>query len=145
MSNDNVTIAKIEELEGFSPRNGTNEEDGLTMWYNKIRQKRLIDLTDGDIAKAIRQEIFLTYTVSEAIKRLRVNPAIGALYDGEVMNALSAVRVEFWISNPLRFEVKSLIESIRSGNLFSDDYQWTFEDDEQNFYKDLSKLEVQLK
>ena len=143
MFSKDITLAELEEVEG-SPRNSTNEEDGLTKWYNKIRQKRLSELSDGDIARAIRQKIFLTHTVPEAIRRLMINPVLGDLYDGEVMTALAEIDEDFWISDSRRSEAKPLIELIKSGNFLTSDYQWTFEDDEENFYKAMRQLEARL-
>ena len=141
----NLTIADIEQLEGLENRGEENPEVGLAIWYKGIRNKKLSELDDGDIAKAIRQKVFLKYLLPETINRIGKNPTLGSMYDGEVIDALAGIDEGFWMKNvDLRISYKKLTESIMAGKIELDSFNWTFDDDREQFDSNIKILSKKL-
>ncbi len=123
----NITIRDIEKLEGIE-YNGYDFESSLTVWYDKVRTKKLIELIDGDIARFIRQRIFLDYIVCEALDRIKLDPLIGEMFEGEVLINLAEIESDFWENNR---EVSNIAKTIL-GNIDikkSESYEFLFEKD----------------
>lgn len=107
-----LTIIEIEKMKGVRYE-GIIIESTLTIWYDQLRLKRLCDLTDGDIARCIRQEIFLDYTIDEALYRIALDPFVGEQYDGEILINLAELDKDFWTMNTDIFKkVKHTIKNI---------------------------------
>lgn len=141
----NLTLKEIELSEGIKKEPKVESDSGLSIWYNEIRDKKVSELTDGDIAKLIRQKIFLKHIVPETIKRLSINPTIGSMYDGEVLNAISGIKSDFWAnSTTLRDETTKLVELIIVKKLVPNDFEWITEEDEQEFYENAATLKRNL-
>ncbi len=144
-SNVDLIIKDIEILEGIIYETNPEPDSGLSVWYSEIRNKRLSELTDGDIAKAIRQNLYLIYVVPEANRRLQVNPTIGLLYDGEVINALLGIKKGFWHNNILlNQEIKELLNLITTRQIIPTDFNWLSNEDEHEFYDNVEKLHKKL-
>lgn len=131
-----LSLKEIEKIEGIQRQTKVDPDSGLSIWYNEIRDIKISELTDGDIAKLIRQKIFLEHIVPEAIKRLNINATIGSMYDGEVLNAVASIKSSFWASNNKLLEVaKKLTELILSKSLIPIDFEWLTREDELEFYE----------
>ena len=100
----------FQQLETFcevqQPADGTTASS-LEEWYASVRTKPLSSLTDGDIARAVRQKLFLQYSVQEAIRRLRLDPLAGDKYDGELIGAFAGLASADW--QALGTDVLSLV------------------------------------
>lgn len=53
-------------------------------------------MSDGDLAKMIRQQIYIKSVTPEVLKRLKVNPIAGYLGDGELLESLLSVESDTW-------------------------------------------------
>lgn len=106
-----LSLSKISSLMGI-PDDEPDERIPLSIWIDNIKDYKIKELTDGDIAKLIRQEIFLDYIVPEAINRIEKNPLAGSLGDGEILESFSMVSVDIWKSEGQKFckELKLLLE-----------------------------------
>ncbi len=123
----NVTIRDIEKLEGIE-YDGYDFESSLTVWYDKVRTKKLIELIDGDIARFIRQRIFLDYIVCEALDRIKLDPLIGEMFEGEVLINLAEIESDFWENNREVSNIaKTILENIDIKK--SESYEFLFEKD----------------
>jgi hypothetical protein len=93
-----LTIEEIENLEGLIFDDSDKDLNySLPLWHKGIRQKRLSELTDGDLARLIRQDMYIKYIISECLQRLNVDPIIGDKYNGELLTALvKDIGDEFW-------------------------------------------------
>ncbi|PTX53648.1 hypothetical protein C8P63_1289 [Melghirimyces profundicolus] len=72
--NKELSIADIEKLKGI--RYEVDKEElkyALPYWYDKVRNKKIKDLSDGDLARCIRQDIFLEYIIPVVIERIKKN------------------------------------------------------------------------
>lgn len=66
----------------------------------KFKRKKLSQLSDGDLARFIRQGMYLEFILHECINRLYKNPYSGEKYDGEILDVLSKkVEDSFWRGN----------------------------------------------
>ncbi|MCR5824224.1 MAG: hypothetical protein K6G60_07330, partial [Lachnospiraceae bacterium] len=57
----------------------------LPNWYNHVIEKDIDELDLSDVLKMLRQRLFLKVAVKKTIDFLLVNPFIGELYEGELM------------------------------------------------------------
>lgn len=119
------------------------EPFGLPLWYDAVREKRINELTDGDIARFIRQNMYLNYIVPEALKRVKISPTIGDLYCGEILQSFAEVNFEFWQSNiNILKEVYLLIDKLDRKE-FKIHCDWLYPEEEEEFLnkvKDLKRL-----
>ncbi|MCD1258177.1 hypothetical protein B5M42_004900 [Paenibacillus athensensis] len=117
-----LTINEISKLEGHEGEHEVDERLPLSVWYGRILDKKLADLSDGDIAKLIRQNVHLPHVVPEGIKRIHLNPIAGDLGDFELLEAFNYIDVEEWkLELQLSYEVKiffiKLLEKIERNEL----------------------------
>ncbi|MDR3586814.1 MAG: contact-dependent growth inhibition system immunity protein [Desulfosporosinus sp.] len=132
MSNDTsrIKIHDIEIIKGVNVPINSQELSSLEKWYNKVRGKYLFELTDGDVARFIRQNLYLEYLIPEAITRLENSPLAGELYNGEILSMMSNVNSSFWIENIiLREKVIALLDK----RFDSYSMEWEYEGEEKEF------------
>lgn len=67
------------------------EEEGypLPKWYNRLIDKTTGEITPGDVARMLRQEVLPALAMTRAIEFLRENPFAGELYAGEILTAIA--------------------------------------------------------
>lgn len=113
-----LTLDEIAMKEGFTEPFIVDEEVPLSKWFGRIQNIRLKDLSDGDLAKLLRQDFHLKYTVSEALNRLIQNPFAGDLYDGEILVSMNEIEESFWMENKkLAFCTREIILRIKEGQI----------------------------
>ncbi|MEK4063785.1 MULTISPECIES: contact-dependent growth inhibition system immunity protein [unclassified Paenibacillus] len=122
-----LTINEISKLEGFTEDFEVDEDVPLSVWYNSIQKKKIKNLNHGDIAKLIRQTMHLQYIIPEALNRLRINPLVGYLGDGEIMEAIAQVNENEWDENSI---VTSMLSS------FVEEFLCLLKNNELNFPED---------
>lgn len=93
---DSITFA---DLEGPGGNLAKGSEWPLEIWYEEVRNIPIADLASGDVAKAIRQNVWLEQILPRAVEILKSDPAAGDKYEGELVVALSSVPPAFWKSN----------------------------------------------
>ncbi len=99
-ANRDISIKEIEIEKGIVYDDKYINEGSLPKWYHSIREKNLSQLSDGDLARLIRQNMYLEYILYEAIKRLYKNPCSGEKYAGELIESMSKyIEASFWIKN----------------------------------------------
>ncbi|MGG4497658.1 contact-dependent growth inhibition system immunity protein [Brevibacillus reuszeri] len=110
------TLDDIASREGFTAPFIVDEEVLLSKWYGAILKEKLKDLSDGDIAKLIRQSCHLTYIIPEALYRLLQNPIAGELYDAEILICMTEVNEQFWEKNDkVTSDVREFLIKIKEG------------------------------
>jgi hypothetical protein len=133
-NNKDYLISELGEKEGITDNYESSMQYSLSIWYSKIQKKRLSELTDGDLARFIRQKMFLKYVVPEILERIWKNPAAGELYYGEVLEALSKLNDDFLRSNhKISQEIYKFLIEVNNNKLISNDFEWTYEGEEQEF------------
>ncbi len=95
-----MTIEEIEISEGINYVNTYEIQAVLPAWYKDVRSKKLSQLSYGDLARFIRQGMYLEHIIYECINRLYKNPFSGDKYNGEIVEVLSKkIDVSFWQEN----------------------------------------------
>ena len=111
-----IKIKEIEKLEQIPYEKYKIGDSPLELWYDRIRDKEIFDLSDADLLRMLRQSVFLNYITDEIVKRLKNNPILGEQQSGEMLVTLSEQNLIFWYHNPLFKEQivsisKKIIES----------------------------------
>ncbi|MFD1886474.1 contact-dependent growth inhibition system immunity protein [Paenibacillus wenxiniae] len=88
-----LSVSKISALLGIAD-DVPDERIPLSIWMEYIKNYKIKNLTDGNIAKLIRQEIFLEYIIPEALQRIQIDPLAGSLGDGELVEAFNYVALK---------------------------------------------------
>lgn len=126
-----LTIDEIGTLEGFTEPHEVDERIPLSIWFETILATKLKDLSDGDLAKMIRQQIYIKSVTPEALKRLKANPIAGYLGDGELLESLLSVESDTWKeASEIKHTVVVFLEEFIA--LFHAN-QLTFPEDEDRF------------
>lgn len=143
MPEKNVTISQIEKMLDL-PYDATVEESALSTWYDSIRGKRLTELTEGDVARLLRQQMYLEFLVPEATRRLLMNPLAGELFDGEILEKVSQIPANFWGKEPeLMKGTQGLVQALVNGD-FSDLVNELDEEDREEFFDNVQRLKESL-
>lgn len=105
---------RIVDIEAMLGVDGSKQDTryGLPRWYLTIRGKRLCELSDGDVARLIRQDMYLDFVVPEAVARLRRDPLAGEMYEGEIVRVLARVEADYWLQHP---DQKELVRDFARG------------------------------
>lgn len=140
-----LKIIQLEEKVGLQFDCLEGQDLSLPVWYNNVRKKRLLDLSDDDLIRFVRQNLFVDYIVFEGVYRLWNNPVMGSLYDGEFIAIISKLDKSFWKGNPtLKQKVLVFINSIKEREIDLQKFEWFSEEDEQDFWKNISLLEKKI-
>ncbi|MGC5326552.1 contact-dependent growth inhibition system immunity protein [Brevibacillus sp. SYSU BS000544] len=111
--NRDLTLDEIAIKEGFTSPFIVDEKVPLSKWFGSVLDVKLKDLSDGDIARLIRQKFHLTYIIPEALYRLYQNPLAGDLYDAEILISMNEVKDQFWKDhNNLTSDVRDYLINI---------------------------------
>jgi hypothetical protein len=73
-----------------------SESSSLDAWYTRVQDVPLEKLSDGDLARASRQALFLEHIVPIALARLHEDPSAGELFDGELASVIARLPKSFW-------------------------------------------------
>jgi len=116
-----VTFAAIEALKGLDPpRQDPQEDYPLGAWYHAVRLTPLNQFTPGDLARALRQCLYLEYVIPFAVQELKKDALAGDKYDGELLVAMKEVPIDIWRQNQDRsYELRETIQ--RHLSEFDDD------------------------
>lgn len=68
-----------------------NECSSLDEWFSGILDISLDKLDVGDVARAIRQELFLTEVLPRAEAILRQDPLAGEDYEGQLISSIASL------------------------------------------------------
>lgn len=144
MNYKNIKISDIEKELGIIYSSQGVKFAGLSLWYDKIRTRKINELTDGDIARFIRQNLYLSFIIPEALRRLNNNPTIGDMYYGEVFNSMAKVDIKFWQSNKNFFyDLLQLIEKVINEKLVIN-CDWLYPNEEEEFCDKIKILKYSL-
>lgn len=141
-----TTIKDLELRLGIEYEPQEVKGSALSIWYDMLRHKRIQELSDEDMTRLIRQNLYIPYIMPEVLARLKNNPTMGELYSGEMMEALSKLDNGFWSTqldavNKLLFLTENIIN-----NKTEIDYEWLYSEEECEFLNRVEKLrEVLLK
>jgi hypothetical protein len=110
-----LTLEDIEKIKGFNHDEMNDEESNkypLPQWYNRIRNKKLADLSVSDLSRGLRQDIFLDYIGWEILYRLDSDILLGYFRDGELLTGIGLLHKHWEQDLALKQEVKRLISKV---------------------------------
>ena len=119
---------KIKELYNCEYEVSEKELYPLQEWYNQLIDKTIQEITPGDVARMLRQEMFPGLAMTKAIELLQENPFAGELYEGEILAAIAGMENSSVISHTeeLQIILKDASERIAA-------YEWTYDGEEDEF------------
>ncbi|SFT02662.1 contact-dependent growth inhibition system immunity protein [Marininema halotolerans] len=139
-----LTIEEIERLYGVEYE-GIVGPYGLPIWYDGIRKKKLSELREDDIARLIRQDLYVDYAIEEGLKRVKDDPAGGYKVDGEILLALAKMKKKYWLEYPaLRRKAFEVILFIRVNYSVIRDDDSLMEIDKIDIYESLFEIEKNI-
>lgn len=95
----NVTFRQISIADGEPQPVEGEDSSALEQWYLDIRDTPIQNFSDGDLARAVRQQMYPSFVVPEALARLERHVDAGDLYAGELLVSLTSVPRDFWLEN----------------------------------------------
>lgn len=71
-----------------------NAEYSLVKWHNEVINRTVGELTHADVARMLRQGMYIDVAMDKAIEMLKEDPYAGELYTGELLASLLEVNKE---------------------------------------------------
>ncbi len=137
-------IVDIEKQLGISEP-VTDSRYSLPKWYERIRSKTIGDLTDGDLARLLRQNMYVEFIFPEVLERLESKPLIGELYDGELITALSILDPVHWgKSDVLTRQLLNIIDSITVNGQLRQGLELPSDEEESQIIESLTEIRKRI-
>jgi hypothetical protein len=86
-----------------------NNRSSLDEWFSRILDIPIDELEVGDVARAIRQDIFLAEILPKAEIILKKDPLAGEDYDGQLISSIASLNYD---------EIKPVLPSLQSISSF---------------------------
>ncbi len=128
---------KIREIYNVKKLSGN---DSLVEWHNNVIEKTEAELTVLDVARCIRQNLFVEAAYERLIVYLMQDPFAGDMYPGELMEKAVDVDAEI-----IRKHSHSLKEVIKKAELFINDNKWELEDEREEYIESVNNLKNLIK
>ncbi|MCR5847844.1 MAG: hypothetical protein K6G75_06960 [Lachnospiraceae bacterium] len=109
--------------------------DSLIEWHNNVIEKTQAELTISDVARCIRQNIFVETAYEMLLVYLTQDPLAGDMYLGELMEKAREVDKQLILKHS-----KSLQDIIIIAEAFIQDNEWELEDEKEEFSKSVDNL-----
>ena len=123
-------IYKAEKLSG---------NDSLVEWHNNVIEKTEAELTVSDVARCIRQNLFVETAYEMLIVYLLQDPFAGDMYPGELMEKAGDVEEEI-----IRRHSQSLKDVINKAELFIKENKWELEDEREEYLESVNTLKKKI-
>ena len=72
----------------------------IDVWYATVRDTKLVNLTDGDLARACRQNIYVEAIAPFCLRKLENDPLAGDMDFGELIRAMKSFPPSYWREHP---------------------------------------------
>ncbi|MBN4834178.1 contact-dependent growth inhibition system immunity protein [Enterobacter hormaechei] len=97
------------------------QQSPLELWFERIIDVPLEELTVEDLCRAIRQKLCIDQLMPRVLEVLTEEPLAGEYYDGELIAALSTIKAEDLISQKNTFtQIRQLINQLSSSDVNDD-------------------------
>ena len=124
---------KIKELYNCDKLKG---DDSLVIWYNQVIEKTADELTVSDVARCIRQNLFLETAYEMLMVYLLQNPYEGDVYEGELIDKACEIDLKYLLGH--RDTISEIISRARQ---FIKTNEWDCEEDKIEFEESINTLE----
>ncbi|UYA60502.1 hypothetical protein NAL19_2367 [Pectobacterium sp. F1-1] len=95
-----------------------NENSSLDEWFSSVIDVSLDELGVGDVARAIRQDLFLADVLPKAEIILKQDPLAGDDYDGQLISSISSLNSdEIKVALPCFQRISSFLNQLDKNNL----------------------------
>lgn len=102
-------------------------DDPLVIWYNHVIDKTVAELTAADVARCIRQRLFVEKAYELLLAYLLHNPYEEDIYEGELLDKATEV------DDALITKYEAIIvEIIDSAEEFINEHEWVCEEEKAN-------------
>lgn len=92
------SLTELEDSDWGEPGFPSN----LVVSCHRMRYKPIGDLTNSELRMAIGQRFSLPVLIPITLERLKADPLVEAdFYEGDLLNAILAVKADFWASPPI--------------------------------------------
>ena len=113
--------------------------DSLVEWHNNVIEKTEAELTVSDVARCIRQNLFVETAYEMLIVYLLQDPFAGDMYPGELMEKAGDVEEEI-----IRRHSQSLKDVINKAELFIKENKWELEDEREEYLESVNTLKKKI-
>ena len=124
-------IYKCEKLKGNDP---------LVLWHNQVIEKREEQLTVSDVARCIRQNLFMECAGEMMLAYLLHNPYAGDAYCGELMDKAGEMDSKYLLKHK-----DTILEIIDKAYEFIDENKWECEEEKSEFLESVDRLHELVK
>lgn len=107
-----------------------NSRSSLDEWFSSILDIPIDELDVGDVARAIRQGVFLAEVLPKAEVILRKDPLVGEDYDGQLISSIASLNYD---------EIKSALPYIQNISSFLNQLDKT--DFDSQVVMDIAKID----
>lgn len=126
-------------------QNATNFSDmPLPVWHLEIAKKSLSELSNFDLIRCIRQDVFTNLATYEIIERIDENntPFYADIDSLELMEKLSSVSEE--ILSTYKDKLNRMIENIKKKNLIDLADVWMFDEQKETYQGYVETIERKI-
>ncbi len=110
-------------------------DDSLVIWHNQVIEKKVDELSISDVARCIRQNLFLESAYEMLLVYLLHNPYAGDVYEGELMDKAGEIDHDYLIKHK-----ETILEIIENAKSFIAKYDWQCDEDKTEFIEAVDKL-----
>lgn len=119
-------LYKCERLKGKDP---------LVIWHNRVIEKREDELTISDVARCIRQNLFVETAAEMLLVYLLHDPYTGDVYGGELMEKARDIDIKYLLKH------KDIVsEIIEKANEFIENNKWESDEEKHEYKESVDKL-----
>lgn len=131
---------KIKEIYGCETIAFAEPLYPLQEWYNLLIEKTVDAITIADVARMLRQNVFIDLALLKAVEFLQQDLFAGELYEGELLENLSEVETDLLkpVADELRIIVKSAVEKQLT-------HEWLYNGEEDEFREIVNALSAKIK
>ena len=127
---------KIKDIYNCMPLSG---DDPLVIWHNEIIEKCPDELSVLDVARCVRQKLFMDVAYEKLLKFLLQDPYAGDLYAGELLEKASEVDKEY-----IKKHRKTIAEIINLAGEFAKVHEWERSEDKLEYISALDNLKGKI-
>ncbi|MDD3393473.1 MAG: contact-dependent growth inhibition system immunity protein [Anaerotignum sp.] len=102
----------------------------LQKWYNQLIDKKVSEIEISDVLRMIRQNEFIDIAIPKAVEFLKINPFVGEMYEGELLEKVSKLEKSVLIQY-----IQELRKVLESAFINNKTYEWMDEDERIDFEK----------
>ena len=124
-------LYKCDSLDGNDP---------LVIWHNRVIEKNVDELTVEDVARCIRQNIFMDSAVEMMLVYLLHNPYEGDAFGGELMEKAGEIDLKY-----IEKYKGTISEIIEKAYRFIKTNEWESKEDKLEYKEAVDKLHERVK